>query len=406
MVDSGAVVWIMGSLMTTSAPNPRTRSVASKRPLTAIVKPTDRCNLACKYCYVSPSAKKGVMTGETLLNAMTQVATVADGRSVQFVWHGGEPLLSGLEFLEEVARISEKLRAEGHSISNSIQTNGTLVTDELLDFIERQNDFPLGLSLDGPRAVNDRSRVYPGGRSCFDAVISAVRKIRDRATEKPGSRLGGGVIVVVSQLNISDLPEIYRFFRDERVGIKVNAVVVSEGPQAKLLAVSPVEYAHAMNSLFDTWIEDPDTINVDPFDLMMGNLVTGSGRGCNHSVSCVGNFVSIGPQGDIYPCGRFDGDAEFWLGNVNQPGGLEAALKTSCFVKLEGRSGALLGGCSTCRYLRICNAGCMHNALTVGNVMEKDFFCAAYKLMYAHIENYLLQELDYIKKTYAKDGAN
>jgi uncharacterized protein len=346
-----------------------------------------------------------MMTEETLFRAMTQVAEVSNGRRVHFIWHGGEPLLCGLAFFQSANAITKKLRQKGYSISNSIQTNGTLVTDELLDFIEKQKDFQLGFSLDGPKAINDQTRVFQGGRGSFDDVFSSIKKTRARATEHDAPNVGGGVIVVVSQLNISRLSEVYQFFRSEKIGIGLNPVIIS-GKAAKSLWISPLDFANSMNSLFDSWIDDQETIDLDPFSTMMGNLLTNCPLGCQHSDSCAGSFVAIGPQGDVYPCGRFEGVPDFHLGNVNCTGGLEAALNSSCHHKLRLRSASSISGCATCEFAAICNGGCMHNATTSGDVMGKDPFCISYKLMYSHIKHYLVDQLGHSKKQHENSEQN
>ena len=127
--------------------------------LTAIVKPTHDCNLRCEYCYIEENAERGRMSSKTLLNTLDQVSEASGDEEAHFIWHGGEPLLMGLEFFKEIATLSDKLRKKGKEISNSIQTNGTLVTEELLDFIEAKKDFYLGFSLDGSQEINDKTRV-------------------------------------------------------------------------------------------------------------------------------------------------------------------------------------------------------------------------------------------------------
>lgn len=398
---------IRSSLNSSASPTPPPKGVTPTRrtSLTVIIKPTNACNLACKYCYVDSCAGKGMMSKETLHNAMTQAAKVANGRKIHFIWHGGEPLLAGMAFFERVGAISKGLRDQGYLITNGIQTNGTLVNDELLDFIEKQQDFELGFSLDGPKSINDQTRVYKDGLGAFDAIFASIKKTRERAKQKNAPFLGGGVIVVVSQTNLSRLSDIYQFFRSEKIGIRLNPVIIS-GRAGTELSISPLDYATAMNELFDIWIEDPASIDVDPFSTMMGNLLTSSPLGCQHTESCAGNFVAIGPQGDVYPCGRFDGVPEYRLGNVNSPGGLKEALTSGCHQRLKLRSVSNISGCKECEFAAICNGGCLHNATTVGDPMGRDPFCVSYKLMYSHIKNFLVRELENSRGCYAKLSRN
>jgi uncharacterized protein len=366
--------------------------------LTAIVKPTHECNLSCSYCYLAPNAESGRMTEELMGETMRQVAECSPDKSARFIWHGGEPLLMGIDFFRGIANVSKKLRNEGYSVGNSIQSNATLVDEEFLDFVEGERDFHFGFSLDGPEEVNDKTRRYADGRGAFGDIFKGIERTRKRNLSS-GKNLGGGVILVLQKQNIHSIDEIYNFFNQQRIGLKMNHIIDSSDSEN---GISPREYALAMNSLFDRWIQDQGAIEIDPFSDYLGNLMTGRSVGCNHSISCRNSFVSIGPRGDIYPCGRFDGVRDFWMGNVSS-GGLVEALKSPIQMRLASRGLETLNGCSSCNYGKICHGGCIHNAYVGGDVMGKDPHCAGYKLMYAHIEKFLHRELSKIE---LKGGKN
>lgn len=325
------------------------------------------------------------MSSVTLHNVMTQAADVGKGKQITFIWHGGEPLLVGLQFFREVASISHVLRNNGHHIKNVIQTNGTLVTNELLDFIVEEHDFRLGLSLDGPAHINDVSRPKARGYGSFGEIMSAVTKIRERDAREGTDCIGGGVICVIGKHNIGRLEEIYSFFKSRQISVKLNPLFVS-GRATDALSVTPDEYAEAMCRFFDIWVnDDDDSIRVDPFESIISSLISGAPRSCVSSRACTKTFVSIGPLGDVYPCGRFDGVRKFHLGNVNSPDGLRNALVSSAYLQLDSRPERLGNTCIECPYLAICNGGCMHNAYIQGDVMAKDPFCGFYKKLYGHI---------------------
>ena len=352
--------------------------------LIAIVKPTHDCNLRCKYCYLEDEAERGMMDEKTQTNTMIQVSE-ASGKDAHFIWHGGEPLLAGLDFFKKAATISHKLRKQNCHISNSIQSNGTLVTEELLDFIEQEKDFHLGFSLDGPEAVNNKTRVYANGKGAFKDIFQGIRMAKNRK-----AFVGSGAIAVINKHNLPHLDKIYNFFNQERIGLKLNHIIDTTAPA---LGISPVEYAIAMNHLFDRWIEDYQAIEIDPFSQIIGNFLTGKPSGCNYSNSCQENFISIGPRGDIYPCGRFDGLKEYRMGNINESNGLEKALKSNVRKRLKDRKLEILAICSDCKYVPICNGGCPHNALIAGDIMGKDPYCTGYRIMFKHIEDKIHQEL-------------
>jgi uncharacterized protein len=363
--------------------------------LTAIVKPTHDCNLRCKYCYIEEGAERGRMSQETLQNTMEQVSEASGDEEAHFIWHGGEPLLIGLDFFKRAAAISHELRERGNHISNGIQSNGTLVTEELLDLIEREKDFYLGFSIDGPEAVNNKTRVHANGEGAFKDIFRGIKMAKNR-----NASVGGGAIAVVNKHNLPHLDKIYDFFNQERIGLKLNHIINATDTT---LGISPMEYATAMNQLFDRWINDYQAIEIDPFSQIIGNFMTGRPSGCNYTNSCQEYFISVGPQGDIYPCGRFDGLKDYWMGNINSPGGLTMALESDVRKRLKDRKLETMAGCPDCEYVPICNGGCPHNALIAGDIMGKDPYCAGYKTMFKHIKSKMHQELT---KAEVKGGNN
>jgi uncharacterized protein len=299
----------------------------------------------------------------------------------------------GVDFFREVALRSEVLRGDGKKVSNGIQTNGTLVTEELLDFIEGEKDFRLGFSLDGPRCVNDKTRIYAGGRGAFKDIFSGIKMAYGR-----GRSVGGGAIAVVNKENLPHLEMIYDFFNQEGIFLKLNPIIDIADRE---MGISSVEYAMAMNSLFDKWFQDYDAIEVDPFSQIIGNFMSGRPSGCNYSKSCQESFVSIGPRGDIYPCGRFDGLSDYRMGNINDADGLSSALNSGVRKALLKRASSGLEECQECEYVPVCNGGCPHNALIWGDINGKDPYCGAYKVMFGHIKREVHKEL---KKAEVKGG--
>ncbi len=353
--------------------------------LTAIVKPTHNCNLRCKYCYIEKGAEKGMMSKETLHNTIDQVVENSNKEEAHFIWHGGEPLLAGLNFFKEISLLSHEFKKQNKGFSNSIQTNGTLVSKELLDFIEKEKDFYLGFSLDGPEDISNKTRIYANGDGAFRDIFRGIKMAQDRK-----AFVGSGAIAVVNKHNLPHLDQIYEFFNKNEIGLKLNHIIDTKDTN---FGISPIEYAKAMNTLFDRWIDDYDAIEVDPFSQIMGNLMSGRPNGCNYSKSCQDSFISVGPQGDIYPCGRFDGLKNYWMGNVNEKNDMAKALESDIRKKLKERGLEKITECKQCEYGPICNSGCQHNALIGGDIMGKDPYCVGYKMMFKHIESKVHTEL-------------
>ncbi|MFH0948997.1 MAG: radical SAM protein [Candidatus Aenigmatarchaeota archaeon] len=354
---------------------------------TVIMKPTHACNLACEYCYVDEKTESGIMDSRTLKKSIEKVLEFSDkDDEARFIWHGGEPLLLGLDFYREIVDIESNF--SDHKIANSIQTNGTLLTEDLADFFQKYN-FYVGLSLDGPEWIHNSARPYKNGKGSFKDVMKAVKLVSEK-------KIGSGAISILTKRNVNHVEEIYQFFRDNGINLKVNSLSCAGRTKYSQndLLVSPEEYGYAMNKLFDMWFyEKEHRINVNPLDLVIGNVLADSQLGCcTFSESCISEFLSIGPEGNVYPCGRFHGDSAFNLGNINEDD-LTKIMKSPISQYLIKRDEETKA-CQPCEYKKICNSGCVHNAYAFNNdINTRDYYCAGYKIMFQHIGDALRREL-------------
>ena len=112
-----------------------------------VVKPASRCNLNCSYCYVYNRAdqtwkdKPGIMSDEvfTLVLARIRRHCEATGqRRVNLQFHGGEPLLMGVVRFKRWCDEARQVLANLASLSIGIQTNGTLIDDDWIDALLRE----------------------------------------------------------------------------------------------------------------------------------------------------------------------------------------------------------------------------------------------------------------------------
>ncbi|MEJ5240532.1 MAG: radical SAM protein [Anaerolineales bacterium] len=378
----------------------------SSPSLTAIVKPTYACNLACLYCYEGgrsqPCERMGV---DTLRNVITKLAQYhGPERTTRIIWHGGEPLLMGLDFFRTAVKIQQEMGSD-YKFDNSIQTNGTLLTDEVLDFCQEHN-FSIGTSLDGPQWLHDFTRPYSDGRSSFVDILQAVSRMRERRGKESQHSIGGGVIAILTKPVLPHLDEFYEFFRDNRINVKINPIFYT-GRGATVrdkLGITPLEYGEAMVYLFDRWFYEPEhVIDIDPFDLVLGNLMTGEPWGCQFGPACYDEFIAVDPIGNVHPCGRWSSEESFCMGNLNEQDMWEIRQSPVLEQFRQGRMRAILK-CRDCEFRPICNAGCVENGYLVRQrLSDRDIYCAGYKKMFRHIREALLGELD--KVTVLSDSA-
>src|SRR5580698_4340452 len=193
-----------GAGIAPGAPVPRITSLLIK-PASAV------CNLDCEYCfyldrdadpYKALPARR--MTIDTLERLVKSYLSYSFPQS-SFIFQGGEPTLAGLDFFEKLVEFQKQYGRNGQAVSNALQTNGTLLDENWCRLLREYNWF-VGLSLDGPQAMNDLYRYNKQGRGSWQRVIESVELLQKNQVEF-------NILCVVSQANVEKAKELYQFFK-------------------------------------------------------------------------------------------------------------------------------------------------------------------------------------------------
>jgi uncharacterized protein len=170
------------------------------------------CNLDCTYCYYLEKEKlypkdpqKWHMSEKVLESFIAQYIYSSTEPAVLFTWHGGEPIMRGREFFDKVIALQHKYSG-GKIIDNSIQTNGTTLTDDWCKFF-RDNRFLVGFSIDGPEHCHDMYRVYKNGQPSFARAMQGLELLKKHQVEF-------NTLSVVNDYNAQYPLEVYRFLKD------------------------------------------------------------------------------------------------------------------------------------------------------------------------------------------------
>jgi uncharacterized protein len=353
--------------------------------LTAIVQATDGCNLRCKYCYVGETIRRD-MSKETLRNLIFKMRDYAGDKHVSIIWHGGEPLLRGINFYKYANSV---VKESGKKMEMNMQTNGTLITDNVADFLAGSG-MSVGVSLDGPEKIHDANRVYPSEIGSFNGVMKGIDNLRKRTKR-------ASAIAVFTRHSLRNLREFYDFFNNERIDIKVNPIDLAGRAtiDQENLVLKPEEFGGAMNDLFDMWFYDSNAkIEISNFMDAMKSASFGHHFGCLYSGdSCGKSYISVSPNGDVYPCSRFTSEAKFKLGNINNET-IEEMFQKPVFMDFGARR-ASLEGCNDCEFKKICNGGCTSRAYSFhGTINKPDYYCKSTQMLFAHIRDVLDQEAE------------
>ena len=356
------------------------------------------CNLKCHYCYYLDKAeiyggKEPRMSEQMLEHFIKEYIAANDVRDVFFNWHGGEPLLAGLDFYRKAMAFQKKY-ADGKHIHNTLQTNATLITREWAEFF-RANNFLIGVSLDGPQNVHDRYRGGKGGASVFDRVIKGIMELYRAGVQY-------NVMATVNRQSEGRGLEIYQFLKSAgtrfiqfmpvlehtKDGLIVDPQV--QGARIAPWSVSPEGYGRFLCDIFDYWVRnDVGKVFVNQFDAVLACWCGAQPGICALAQTCGGNSI-IEHNGDLYPCDHFVYEG-YKIGNV-----LETDLRTLMNSTKQVRFGvdkrnALPDECLKCQWFFTCHGECPKHRFNTTDKGETGLnaLCEGYKLFFAHVAPYM-----------------
>lgn len=347
-----------------------------------LIKPASAvCNLDCAYCfyldreldpYKDMPARR--MSLETLERMVDSYLFYSYPNSV-FAFQGGEPTLAGLPFFRKLVEFQQRFGRNGQAVSNALQTNGMVIDDAWCELFKSYN-WLIGISIDGPEEIHDRYRLNKGGKPTWARVMESIRSMRKHQVEF-------NVLCVLSQANVEKPREIYKFFRS--AGIEYMQFIPlsdfdSEGKPYPF-TITPEQYGRFMCEIFDLWWPERRKVRVRYFDNVAEALAGQRPGACTMHETC-DSYVVVEYNGDVYPCDFFV-SSEWKLGNLNLDSWPEIARRQKRFAFAANKT-LPHPACQACEYQSICKGGCpKHRHDPRRNFGDLDYFCGAYKMMFA-----------------------
>lgn len=371
------------------------------------------CNLDCSYCYYLSKERlprgpgAGEMSDETLEIFVAQYIEAAAGGPVVFSWQGGEPTLRGLAFFRRVVELQRKYGGARQRIENDLQTNGVLLDADWVAFL-KENNFLVGLSIDGPRALHDRYRVNKGGAPTFDKVMAAADLLRR-------SGVPFNTLACVHRANAAKPLDVYRFLRDEVGSTYIQFIPIVQIREFETTApgrwdvsrlprigeprarpggvnsivtdwsVDPDEYGAFLVRIFDEWrARDLGRVLVNHFETLVAQHVGLPSQLCIYSQTC-GAGLAVEHNGSVYSCDHYV-YPEYELGRIQ-----ESSLRTMADSPTQrafgdAKSALLPDCCKKCPFLGDCWGECPKNRVIRSADGEPglNYLCAGLKRFYAH----------------------
>lgn len=350
------------------------------------------CNLDCTYCYylekesLYPETKHWRMRDELLERYIRQHidAFPPDFPEITFAWQGGEPTLMGVDFFRRTVEIQRRCCGEGTTINNALQTNGTLLNDEWCQFF-KENNFLIGLSIDGPADLNDAYRIDKEGKPTFDAVIAALTLLQRYQVEY-------NILCTVHKANQDHGSRIYQFFKSQ--GIKYIQFIpiverIGETDRVSDRSVGSGAFGRFLTSVFDEWIKnDVGEIFVQTFDETLRCMVGVPEGLCVFNKTC-GKALAMEHNGDVYSCDHFV-TPEYKVGNINEQPLLKILNNERQAEFGRDKFDSLPQYCLQCEFLKRCYGECPKNRFirTPDGQEGLNYLCEGLKTYFSHTKLY------------------
>ena len=375
-------------------------------PLYVMAKPVGPlCNMDCDYCYYLEKSelytgRKGLKMSDDLLDRfINDYIHCQTSPFVLFTWHGGEALLRGIDFFRKAIRLQQQY-GHGREISNCIQTNGLLLNDEWCRFF-KDNNFLVGISIDGPERVHDHYRKDYGGRGTFHRVMRGIELMQKHGVEF-------NTLSVINDYNVNYPVEIYRFFKEigsrymqftpivERIGTRndgLELLTADDNPEDKEIAswsVPPLAYGNFFIRMFNEWVRrDVGQYYVQLFDATLACTVGEQPGVCIFAKTC-GHALAMEHNGDVYACDHFV-YPEYLQGNIllNSLVGITLSKEQIRFG--NDKRDRLPLQCQTCKFLTLCNGECPKNRIATTDDGEYglNYLCPGLKKYFEHVKPYM-----------------
>lgn len=352
--------------------------------------PSLACPASCAYCF-GPHAGGPPMTQATVEAVVRWQNALGDEKSLEITFHGGEPLVPGANFY----RMALPLLRDGLSprrVRFGLQSNLWLLTDELCELF-REYGVSIGTSLDGPELINDAQR----GQGYFRRTMAGIERARAHG-------LDVGCICTFTAQSAPHADEIFDFFVGKGLDFSIHAALPSLSLQGSGEArgggngwhLSPEFHGELLVNMLDRYLANLDKIRISTLDSMCRSISADYGGICTFG-DCLGDYLAVTPNGDIYSCQRFIGMEQYYLGNVHTCPTMETLSATPAWHVFQDRQDRIASECGGCAHLNFCRGGCPYSVLVASggefNGTLRDPHCPAYKRVFSYATDRALAEV-------------
>ncbi len=350
-----------------------------------LIKPASgACNLRCKYCFYADEMEnrehtvRRMMTNESfdaiLRKAVLHLENTHDDNILSLGFQGGEPMLAGLDFFKGAVASVRSVVPKHISVRFFIQTNGMLINDEWAEFF-KENEFLVGVSMDGSGELHNKNRVDAGGKGTHRAVQRGMARLKSRGCDF-------NVLTVLTRENARSSGGTYCFFKSQGLFWQQYIPCIAPlGGDNTPWSLDAASYGEFLCRTFDLWYDDlmsGRAIYNREFENYIAILAGFPPEDCGMTGICSVQYL-IESDGSVYPCDFYALD-DYLLGNLLSGDSFEDIDRRRDEIGFISRSRLLPEECLSCRYLPLCRGGCYRNRDKNG----KNRFCESCKMLFNH----------------------
>lgn len=340
-----------------------------------LIKPASSlCNLRCTYCFYADISSirdvrsYGKMKTETLKKMIENIFTdLENGDQLSLMFQGGEPTIAGLGYFQQLIAYIKEQDKKVH-VNYSIQTNGTLINEKWCKFL-KENNFLVGLSIDGLETFHDLNRLDPSGRGTFQRVLQT-KKLFDRY------EIEYNVLCVLTNQLAREPKKVFNFIKKQQIEFIQFIPCLDElDNENRESYVLTAERFHSFyKKLFSLWLEELKSghyISIKLFDDIYNFFVKNQLTVCGINGECTVQYV-IEADGSVYPCDFYVLD-EYRLGYIQEQT-LKELFNQPNVRKFLLSNKQQSSYCQTCKYKNHCCGGCKRMG-TEMYVNSEENFC-------------------------------
>lgn len=338
-----------------------------------ILKITNNCNLSCKYCYITN--KRIDCDVNKIVKAIDSIALNHD-KFLDICFHGGEPLLK-FDLIKNIISVLET-KEYLWRLSLSIQTNGTIISEEIINYLKSKN-IGIGISLDGLAEDHNINRVFKNGIGTFDIIKNNLKFLIKKQVEC-------GVLITLNNKNIKNIKTLIEFLNEYNIKFASFNHIITNNNELKINNEELfLMYKDLINylKLINKYKEKSERLIIRNLQGMIFKVKDKNYRRdmCLCYPCGIGkNVLTIDVDGQLYPCDWLVGNQEYEIKSNN----IKELLFETNFIDCA---------CSDCDVNNYCSRGCICKKILLG--IKEEELCSFYKKIYKYIEEKLNENENY-----------